>query len=170
MFLFTLIIYLKMLIAYWLVWLCRWPKGYHVLNWFFLPKPGFWNLFEFSAALKNQYLPHSGSKSYQINSISSIRFPSWQTSSSSISRGNLLTHFVKTQHFCLAHLSMKEGSLFCFVLELWDHRTGMLQIVFLVSLESSRRRRGAWAWFHDSSGLAVQKFLNIEWFLHWKLN
>jgi hypothetical protein len=25
----------------------------------------------------------------------------------------------------------------------------MLQIVFLVSLESSLRRRGAWAWFHD---------------------
>jgi hypothetical protein len=24
-------------------------KCYHVLNWFFLPKPGFWNLFEFSA-------------------------------------------------------------------------------------------------------------------------
>jgi hypothetical protein len=24
-------------------------KCYNVLNWFFLPKPGFWNLFEFSA-------------------------------------------------------------------------------------------------------------------------
>jgi hypothetical protein len=34
----------------------------------------FWNLFEFSAAeitLKNQYLSHSESKSYQINSIKS---------------------------------------------------------------------------------------------------
>jgi len=32
----------------------------------------FWNLFEFSVAeitLKNQYLPHSESKSYQINSV-----------------------------------------------------------------------------------------------------
>jgi hypothetical protein len=29
------------------------------------------------------------------------------------------------------------------------HRTGMLQITFFVSLKSSMRRRGAWAWFHD---------------------
>ncbi len=35
---------------------------------------------------------------------------------------------------------MKQGSLFCFVLFCTDeiHRTGMLQIAFLVSLESSR--------------------------------
>jgi hypothetical protein len=30
-------------------------------------------------------------------------------------------------------------------------------------------RRGAWAW-SMTLGLAVQKFLNIERFLHWKLN
>ncbi len=45
---------------------------------------------------------------------------------------------------------MKEGSLFC---SYEIHWTGMLQILFLVSLESSRwglsTRRGAWAWFHD---------------------
>jgi hypothetical protein len=29
-------------------------------------------------------------------------------------------------------------------------------------------RSGAWAWFMWF-GLVVQKFLNIEWFLHWKL-
>jgi hypothetical protein len=55
---------------------------------------------------------------------------------------------------------MKEGSLFCFFgYEI--HQTGMLQIVFLVSLESSRQGRvhglGSMAF-----GLAVQKFLNIE--------
>jgi hypothetical protein len=28
--------------------MCRWPKCSHLLNWFFLPKPGFWEkLFEF---------------------------------------------------------------------------------------------------------------------------
>jgi hypothetical protein len=26
------------------------PSFYHILNWFFVPKPGFLNLFEFSAA------------------------------------------------------------------------------------------------------------------------
>jgi hypothetical protein len=38
------------------------------------------------------------------------------------------------------HLSMKEGSLFCFVLFCTDeiHGSRMLQIAFLVSLESSR--------------------------------
>jgi hypothetical protein len=39
------------------------------------------------------------------------------------------------------NLSMKEGSLFCFVLfcSYEIHRTRMLHLVFLVSLESSRR-------------------------------
>jgi hypothetical protein len=55
--------------------LCRWPKCYHVLNWFFLSKPGFWEfiwIFRGRNHLKNQYLPHSESKSYQINSIKSL--------------------------------------------------------------------------------------------------
>jgi hypothetical protein len=37
----------------------------------------FWNLFEFSA-LKNQYLPHFESKSYEINSIKSCSSRSFQ--------------------------------------------------------------------------------------------
>jgi hypothetical protein len=41
---------------------------------------------------------------------------------------------------------MKEGSLFC---SYKIHQTRLLQIMFLVSLESSLTRRGAWAWFHD---------------------
>jgi hypothetical protein len=59
---------------------------------------------------------------------------------------------------------MKQGSLFvCFVLFCTNeiHRTGMLQMAFLVSLESSQgggvHRLGFMAF-----GLAVQKFLNIE--------
>jgi hypothetical protein len=46
------------------------------------------------------------------------------------------------------NLSMKEGSLICFVLfcSYEIHRTRMLQIVFLVGFST---RRGAWAWFHD---------------------
>jgi hypothetical protein len=71
----------------------------------------------------------------------------------------------------LTHLSMKEGCLFvlfCFVCTDEIHRIGMLQIAFLVSLESS------WGGVHRLGfivfGLVVQKFLNIEWFLHWKLN
>ncbi len=56
------------------------------------------------------------------------------------------------------HPSMKEGSLFC----RYDiHQTGMLQIVFLVSLESSRRG-GVHGLGSMPSGLVVQKFLNIE--------
>jgi hypothetical protein len=47
---------------------------------------------------------------------------------------------------------------------------GMRQIVFLVSLESSPRGRGASALVPWRFGLAVQKLLNIEWFLHWKWN
>ncbi len=61
-------------------------------------------------------------------------------------------------------ISMKEGSLFvlfCFVCIYGIHRTRMLQIVFLVSLESSRRG-GLHGLDSMTFGLAVQKFLNIE--------
>jgi hypothetical protein len=68
-----------------------------------------------------------------------------------------------------AHLSMKDVCLCCFVCTYKIHRTGMLQIAFLVSLESSQ-----WGGVHGlgsmTFGLVVQKFLNIEWFFHWKLN
>ncbi len=53
---------------------------------------------------------------------------------------------------------MKEGSLF------WSyeiHQTRMLQIMFLVSLESSQRG-GVHGLGSMTFGLAVQKFLNIE--------
>jgi hypothetical protein len=67
------------------------------------------------------------------------------------------------------YLSMKEGSLFVLFCKDEIHWTGMLHITFLVSLEGSWgggvRQIGFMA-----VGLAVQKFLNIEWFLHWKLN
>jgi hypothetical protein len=65
------------------------------------------------------------------------------------------------------HLSMKEGSLFC---SYEMHRTRMLQILFLVSLESSRRGGVHGLGSMMMFGLAVQKFLNIECFLHCKLN
>jgi hypothetical protein len=42
------------------------------------------------------------------------------------------------------------------------HRTGMLQIMFFVSFESSRRGGGAHGLGSTMFGLAVQKFLNIE--------
>jgi len=68
------------------------------------------------------------------------------------------------------HLSMKEGSLFCFVLfcSYEMHWTRMLQILFLVSLESSRRGGVHGLGSMMMLGLAVRKFLNIEWFLRWK--
>jgi hypothetical protein len=59
---------------------------------------------------------------------------------------------------------MKEGSLFvlfCFVWFVLIHQTGMLQNLFLVSLESSREGGVHWLGFM-AFGLAVQKFLNIE--------
>ncbi len=71
-----------------------------------------------------------------------------------------------------AILSMKQGSLFvlfCFVCTYEIHQTGMLQIVFLVSLESSW-----WGGVHQlgsmTFGLAVQKFLKMISSLKIKLN
>ncbi len=67
------------------------------------------------------------------------------------------------------YLWRKVVCLFCFVCTSEIHQTGMLQIAYLVSFESSQ-----WGGVHRlgfmAFGLAVQKFLNIEWFLHWKLN
>jgi hypothetical protein len=55
----------------------------------------------------------------------------------------------------------------CFVCTYEIHRTGILKIIFLKSLESSR-----WGEVHGLGSitfiLAVSKFLNIEWFFHWK--
>jgi hypothetical protein len=56
------------------------------------------------------------------------------------------------------HLSLNEGSLFC---NYEIHQTGMLQIVFLMSLESSRQG-GVHGFGSMAFGLAVQKFLNTE--------
>jgi hypothetical protein len=57
---------------------------------------------------------------------------------------------------------MKEGSLFvCSVCTYEIHRIGMLEIAFLVSLESSGG--GGWIGFGFMAfGLAMQMFLNIE--------
>ncbi len=66
--------------------------------------------------------------------------------------------------------SIYEGKAVCFVLycNYEIHQTGMLQIIFLVSLESSGG--GVHGLGSMMLGLGVQKFLNIEWFFHWKLN
>jgi hypothetical protein len=66
----------------------------------------------------------------------------------------------------IQHLSMKQGSLFVLFCTYKIHRTGMLQITFLVSLESSRGGGGGGGGVHllgfMAFGLVVQKFLNIE--------
>jgi len=53
---------------------------------------------------------------------------------------------------------MKEGSLFC---SYEIHQTRMLQIMFLVSLESCQQG-GVHGLGSMTFGLVVQKFLNIE--------
>jgi hypothetical protein len=67
------------------------------------------------------------------------------------------------------YLWSKVICLFCFVCTDEIYRTGMLQIVFLVSLESSREGGVHWLGFLVFV-LGMQNFLNIEWFLHSKLN
>jgi len=47
------------------------------------------------------------------------------------------------------YVSMKEGSLLCFVVSYEIHQTGMPHIMFLVSLESSRQGGVHGLWFHD---------------------
>ncbi len=66
-------------------------------------------------------------------------------------------------YWLVVNLFMKEGSLFCFVLECSYeiHRTRMLKIVFLVSLECSQRG-GVHGPGSMTFGLPVQKLLNIE--------
>ncbi len=60
----------------------------------------------------------------------------------------------------MIYLSMKEGSLFC---SYEIHQTRMLQVMFLVSLESSQPQQGGVHRLGSMTfGLAAQKFLNIE--------
>ncbi len=56
---------------------------------------------------------------------------------------------------------MKEGSLFCFVCSYEIHQTRTLEIVFLVSLESSPQG-GVHGLGSMTFGLVLQKLLNIE--------
>ncbi len=79
-----------------------------------------------------------------------------------------------TAHATLVYVWRKVVCLYCFVLfclvcNYEIHQTGMLQIVILVSLESSQPG-GVHQLGSMTFGLAVGKFLNIEWFLHRKLN
>jgi hypothetical protein len=57
--------------------------------------------------------------------------------------------------------SIYEGRKFVLFCRYEIHYTGMLQILFLVSLESSQQR-GAHGLRSTTFGLVVQKFLNIE--------
>jgi len=65
------------------------------------------------------------------------------------------------------NLSMKQGCLFVLFCAYEIHQTRMLQIAFLVSLESSWGG-GVHQLGSMTFGFTVQKFLNIEWFLHLK--
>jgi hypothetical protein len=94
-----------------------------------------------------------------------------------------LTRIASTSVYCIEHrisLALFPSTriylwrkVVCFVLffNYEIHQTcQMLQIVFLVSLESSHQSGGVHGLGSMMFKLAVQKFLNIEWFLHWKLN
>jgi hypothetical protein len=59
------------------------------------------------------------------------------------------------------HLSIYEGKYFVLFCSCKIHQTGMLQMVFLLSLESSQPRE-AYGLGSMTFRLAVQKFLNIE--------
>jgi hypothetical protein len=48
-----------------------------------------------------------------------------------------------------ANLSIKEGSLCCFVLQLWDPRNRDASDCVLGVFGKLSTRRGAWVWFHD---------------------
>ncbi len=65
-------------------------------------------------------------------------------------------------------LSMKEGSLFCFVI-MGSIEPKCFKLCSWYLLETSWRG-GVHGLGSITFGLALQKFLNIEWFLHWKLN
>jgi len=66
------------------------------------------------------------------------------------------------------YLSMKEGSLF--VLYLWDPPNQDASDHILGLFGKLSRRRGVHGLGSMMFALAVQKSLNIEWFLPWKLN
>ncbi len=75
----------------------------------------------------------------------------------------------KKKSFNLAeHLSMKEGSLFCFLV-MRSTEPGCFRS-FSWCLWKALDEEGVHGLGSMTFGLAVQKFLNIEWFLHWKLN
>jgi hypothetical protein len=67
-----------------------------------------------------------------------------------------------------SHLSMKEGSLFCFVLMRSTKSRGFRLCSYC--LWKALNEEGCMGLDPWCFVLAVQKFLNTEWFLHYKLN
>jgi len=74
------------------------------------------------------------------------------------------TYFAKKCQSAIISLWRKVVCLFCFVCTNEIHWTRMLQIVFLVSLESSQRGGVHGAWFHDvwSCGAKVLEYWMIS--------
>jgi hypothetical protein len=66
------------------------------------------------------------------------------------------------------YLSMKEGSLFCFVV-MRSTEPGCFRSCSLCRWKALNED-GCVVLVSMTFGLVVQKFLNIGWFLHWKLN
>ncbi len=68
------------------------------------------------------------------------------------------------------YLWRKVVCLFCSACTYEIHQTRMLEITFLVSSLESSRGGGVHQVGFMTFGLDLQKFLKIEWNLHWKLN
>jgi hypothetical protein len=83
-------------------------------------------------------------------------------------KGNNDTNWRLSFYWCKPHLFMKDGSLFCFVLM----RSTKLRCFRSCSwcLWKALNKDGCMGFGSMVFGFVVQKFLNIEWFLHWKLN
>jgi hypothetical protein len=80
---------------------------------------------------------------------------------------NFVICTIKYTHLCIRHgvqtsLSMKEGSLFCFVCTHEIHRAWMLQITFLCLWKALNREDRCLSLVSMTFGLALQKFSNIE--------
>ncbi len=82
----------------------------------------------------------------------------------------IMLQILKTIHFIgVKNLIYLWREVDCFVFCNYDiHQTEMLQIVFFWCRWKALNKDGCMGFGSMAFGLVVQKFLNIEWFLHWK--
>ncbi len=131
----------------------------------------YWFLNCFCHENSNNFKKSSFERKNQLNNAFTMNF--WKKHELNMQLNTISIHIgFRVGPMAQATLVYLWRKVVCFVLFVCHHEINQIeafQIAFFMSLDSSQQGGVHWVGFM-MFGLAVQRFLNIEWFIHWKLN